>query len=257
MQIEPHPPLEVFRLTALEGKLGGAGDFLASVSLNMTTLYMTWLVMGLSLLVFYLATRRPREVPGRLQVVAELFAEAFDKLCRETLGERGRAFLPFIGTIFVFVWLSNLLGLIPGLHEPTKDVNTPVGLAIIVMLTVHISAMRIKGVRKYIAEYFEPYFVIKGVRIPNIFMAPLNFVGEIGKSISLPFRLFGNIFGGAVILLVVAHIMLNVLPSPCLIVNIGLAPFLSFFFGLFVGTVQAFVFTMLSLTYLAVAIAEE
>ena len=247
MQIEPHPAFELTRLTALEGKFGVLGDLLASVSLNMTTLYMTWLVMGLSLAVFYLATRRLGKVPGRLQLVIEMFVDAFEKLCRETLGERGRAYLPFIGTIFVFVWLSNMIGLIPGLHEPTKDVNTPVALAIIVMLVVHLSAMRIKGLRRYVAEYFEPFFEIKGVRIPNVFIAPLNVVGEVGKSISLPFRLFGNILGGAVIIMVVSH----------LIVNIGLPPFLSLFFGLFVGTIQAFVFTMLSLTYLAVAIAEE
>ena len=78
-------------------------------------------------------------------------------------------------------------------------------------------------------------------------MAPLNVVGELGKSISLPFRLYGNVFGGAVIITVLSH----------LIMHVGLPPLLNVFFGIFVGTIQAFVFAMLALTYTAVAIAQE
>ena len=270
-------------------------------SFNYATLLMTWIVMAALVSVFVLAAWKRQMVPGRLQFVIETFISAFDDLTRATLGERGRAYLPFIGTIFIFVWASNMIGVIPGLEEPTRDLNTPLGLAVIIIAVVHVSAIVIKGFKAWLWEFFEPAFPGSGTagkivaavtallslalvvyiplklyakshtagivtgsvlglafvltaiiafekkKTPNIFMAPLNIVGEMGKSISLPFRLYGNIFGGAVIITVLSHLLLQ----------IGLPPFLNFFFGIFVGTIQAFVFAMLALTYTAVAIAEE
>ena len=189
-------------------------------------------------------------VPGRFQLVMEMIVDAFDGLTRETLGaERGRKYLPLVGSLFLFIWVSNLVALIPipGFEEPTKDLHITLGLAIFVAVVVHASAIRCNGPWKYVLEYFEPMIKIKGVKIPNLFMFFLNVVGEIGKVISHGFRLFGNIFGGAIIMLVFASLIKSI------VLPIGLQAF----FGLFVGTVQAFVFAMLALTYIAVMIAGE
>ena len=291
MRIAPEPPAEIFGMT-----------------FNMVTLYMSWIVMGVLVLVFYLTTRKMSVVPGRWQLLVEMFVDAFDSLARQTLAHRGRKYLPFIGSIFLFVWGCNMIGIIPGFEEPTRDLNTPIALAILAIGTAQVSAIVVRGFRSWWWEFFEPAFPGEGLtgkilggafsalfilvyglalkghlgaregmsaagrlggsvafviaavlalltaifaiqmrKVPNIFMAPLNVVGEIGKSISLPFRLYGNIFGGAVIIIVLAGLLCQI------ILPVGLM----LFFGLFVGTIQAFVFTMLSMTYIAVAIAEQ
>ena len=292
MEIAPEAPLTIF-----------------GMSFNMMTLYMSWVVIGVLLLGGWLATRRMTEVPSRWQLCMELFVGFFDSLTQQTLGERGRKYLPFIGTIFLFVWGCNLIGLIPGFEEPTRDLNTTIGLAVLAIGTAQISGMVVKGFRSWWWEFFEPSFPGSGKaglivgsataaisvaayvlvvvqvctkalpglsvvsralavailclaglaivvtmafafqkrRVPNVFMAPLNVVGEVGKSISLPFRLYGNIFGGAVILIVVSYLAKQIVFP--VIINL--------FFGLLIGTIQAFVFAMLSLTYTAVAIAEQ
>jgi F-type H+-transporting ATPase subunit a len=233
---------------------------------NKATLFWTW-VIGLILVVLsWAATRRLGKVPGRYQGFWELAVSALASLCEDTLGQRlGRKYLAFVGSIFLFVLAANWIGIIPtfwrlieidghtiGPHwlqieEPTRDLNTTLGLGILVFFVVHISAIIIRGPKAYIWEYFEPSFVIGRVKIPNLFMFALNVVGEFGKVISHSFRLFGNIMGGAVIIIVVSALVRQwVLP-------VGL----SAFFGLFVGTIQAFVFAMLALTYLAVAISSE
>ena len=233
MKVEPEAPYRVF------------GEY----AVNMTTLTMSWIVMALLVLVAWLGCRRLRERPGRLQVLLEMAVAFFDHLCQETLGPRGRKYVPYIGTLFLFVWFSNLCGVIPFMEEPTRDINTPAALAIIAISVAQISAIRINGFLAWVKEFFEPAFTIRGRWVPNVLMFPLNVVGEIGKAVSLPFRLFGNIFGGAVIVLVATTLPRTLLGAPPVF-----TPFLNAFFGLFVGAVQAFVFTMLSLTYIAVAV---
>ena len=249
------------------GPLKGLGEFLHvvtlfsfklpsgktfNVNINLNVLIMTYIVMALLIGFVYFITRDLKEVPGRAQNVAEIIVGFFDDICIDSLGkELGRKYLPLVGTLFLFIAFSNWIGIVPSfwkiipginkvipewfeLSEPTRDINTDLGMAILVFFVVHISAIRIKGIKGYLKSYIDPVF----------FMAPLNVVGELAKVISHSFRLFGNIMGGAVIIIVISglikHIMLPVI--------------LSGFFGLFVGTIQAFVFSMLALAYITVAI---
>ncbi len=299
MQIAPHAPVELFGL-----------------SFNMMTLYMSWLVGAVLVFGGWMATRRMTEVPGRWQLAMELLVDFFDSLTQQALGERGRKYLPFVGTIFLFVWFSNMIGLVPGFHEPTKDLNTPLSLAVLAIATAHLSCIVVKGFRTWWWEFFEPAFPAEGLggkiiaavfglitvglyawvasevcaavlptasatgkaatfavlgllaagivftavlgfqkkQVPNLPMAPLNFVGEVGKSVSLPFRLYGNIFGGAVIFVVISWLIYSKFFLP---VFVGIPLVIMVFFGLFVGAVQAFVFAMLSMTYISVALAED
>ena len=215
---------------------------------NTKTIIMSWIIMGILVVFSFFATRRMKKVPGTLQLMAELVVGGFDTLCKETLDDKARKFLPLVATIFLFVFLSNIIGIIPipGIEEPTRDLNTTLGLGIIVFLVSHIAGIRYRGIKKYVGEYFEPMIEVKGIRIPNLFMFFLNAVGEIGKVVSHSFRLFGNIMGGAIIIVVVSNLVRYVL------LPIGL----NIFFGLFVGLVQAFVFAMLALTYISMMVTE-
>jgi F-type H+-transporting ATPase subunit a len=259
------------------------------MSFNMTTVYMTVLTSLVLVVVAYLATRRLRRVPGRFQAFVESLAKFFYDIVEQALGrEDARRFFPIIATLFFLILLSNIIGVVPfpaivgtkhlevggedfvdvngnGVydvddvftgdmdengngrrdagfvvqpwHEPTRDMNTTIGLAIAMALITHIAQLKKKGLVGYIKDYFQPLW----------FMAPLNAIGRVVEVINTSFRLFGNIFGGAVIIVIISFLIHS------LVLPIGLA----FFFGLFAGTIQAFVFTMLWLSYLAVSLSEE
>ena len=202
---------------------------------NVETIVMTWIVMG-SLIIFgFLATRKIGLVPNPFQIVGELFVSAFYGLCQDALDEEmGKKYFPLICALFMFLLLSNWLGIIPKLSEPTKDLNTPLSMGIMGFIIAHYAGIRTKGIKQYMKEYMEPIF----------FMAPLNIIGELAKVVSISFRLFGNIMGGAIIILVISHLIYSLLLPPLLVL----------FFSLFVGTIQAFVFTMLTLVYISVQV---
>jgi len=203
--------------------------------LNTETIIMTWIVMASLILFAYLATRKISFSPNPFQVIAELIINAFYQLTKDALDEkRAKKYFPLICSLFMFLLLSNWLGVIPKLHEPTKDLNTPLSLGIMGFFIAHYSGIKAKGFKNYAKEYCEPIFL----------MIPLNIIGELAKVISISFRLFGNIMGGAIIILVVSH----------LVYSLVLPPFLICFFGLFIGTIQAFVFTMLTLVYISVQV---
>jgi len=214
--------------------------------INVVTVLMTWAVMLLIVIFSWVSTRKMEMVPQGRQSLVELYVEGFDKLCEETLGSRrrGRLALPYIGTLFLFLLISNWIGIIPGAEEPTRDLNTCLGFGIISFFVSHTAAIKVKGLSGYVGHYFEPAITIGKVKIPNVIMFPINLVGELGKLISHSFRLFGNILGGSIIIAVVSGL------TRYFIWPIGL----SLFFGLFIGAIQAFVFTMLALVYIAVLI---
>jgi len=164
-----------------------------------------------------------------------LIVATFYQLTEDALGrEMAKKYSPLICALFMFLLLSNWLGIIPHLEEPTKDLNTPLSLGIMGFAIAHYAGIKSKGFKAYIKEYFQPMF----------FMMPLNLIGELSKIISISFRLFGNIMGGSIIILVVSYLTYSVV----------LPPLLNAFFGLFVGTIQAFVFTMLTLVYISVQV---
>jgi F-type H+-transporting ATPase subunit a len=205
------------------------------VTLNQQALINTWMIMALLIVFAFLATRQARLVPNVLQSLAEVIITTFDGLVHDALEiEDYRKYFPLICGLFMFLLLSNWWGIIPYLSEPTKDLNTPLGLGLLGFVIAHYSGIKAKGFKTYASEYFQPIF----------FMAPLNLIGEVAKVVSISFRLYGNIMGGAIIIIVVSH----------LVYSLVLPPFLMAFFGLFVGTIQAFVFTMLTLVYISVQI---
>jgi len=202
---------------------------------NTHTIVMTWIVMAALIVFGFLATRRISFLPNPFQVVAEALVKGFYGLTKDALDERlANLYGPLVCILFMFLVLSNWLGIIPLLAEPTKDLNTPLGLGVMGFCIAHYAGIRAKGFKHYLKEYCEPMF----------FMAPLNIIGELSKVVSISFRLYGNIVGGAIIILVVSH----------LVYSLVLPPLLNCFFGLFVGSIQAFVFTMLTVVYISVQV---
>lgn len=203
------------------------------LTVNYVTVFNTWIIMAALIVLAFFVRSRLADTPGPLQRVTELYISAMDNMTKETLETTSRKYFPLVATMFIFLILCNWWGIIPGFDEPTKDLNTPLSLGIMGFFLTHTAAIREKGIWAYLKEYTEPFII----------MAPLNMIGELAKVVSISFRLFGNIMGGAIIIMVVSY----------LVKSLVLPPFLYAFFGLFVGTVQAFVFTMLTITYIAVA----
>ena len=142
---------------------------------------------------------------------------------------------PFVSTVFLYVLLCNWISLIPYFDSPTKDLNVTLSMSILVFLMSQVFAVRAKGTRKYLKGFFEPY----------PFMLPINIMGEIAKPISHGFRLFGNMFGGSILIGLVYMFNLTRWGFPVL---------LNAYFGIFSGFVQAFVFAILTVAYINVAV---
>ncbi len=202
---------------------------------NVEPIIMSWIVIFCLLIFGFLTVRRKNILPGPFQVVGELFVEQLYNLTEDALDrERAKTYAPLICALFMFLLFSNWLGIIPHLDEPTKDLNTPLSLGLMGFCIAHYAGIKAKGIKKYISGYFQPF----------VFMLPLNLIGELAKVVSISFRLFGNIMGGSIIILVISYLTYSLL----------LPPFLNAFFGLFVGTIQAFVFTILTVVYISVQI---
>ncbi len=206
---------------------------------------------GLILLKF--KSIRLTEIPGRLQNLFEFIIDSLDGLTSSIAAEKSRVFLPFIGSFFIFILLSNWMGLLPGfgsigfneelhgkkilvplLRGPTADLNTTIALAILSVIL--IQAMGVKFLK---TNYFKKFINLKGPI--EFFLGVLELISEFAKILSFAFRLFGNIFAGEVLLTVIAFLTYGVAILP--------------FFGLeiFVGFVQALVFSMLTLVFMHIA----
>ncbi len=205
------------------------------ITINLKVVVMTWLVFGLLIVLGLFARHKRKILPRPIQALGELIVSLLYGLTEDALGkELAQKYGPLVCALFMFLLLSNWLGIIPHLEEPTRDLNTTFGLGLIGFFIAHYAGIKTKGFKTYSKEYFQPIF----------FMMPLNLIGELAKIVSISFRLFGNILGGSIIILVVSYLTFNLL----------LPPFLYAFFGLFVGTIQAFVFTMLTVVYISVQV---
>jgi len=206
-----------------------------NIALNIEVIVMTWIVFFVLIVFGFFATWKRDLLPRPMQVLGELIISQLYELTEDALGrEKSKTYSPLICALFMFLLVSNWIGIVPHLEEPTKDLNTPLSLGLMGFVLAHYAGIKNKGIKEYCKEYFQPIF----------FMMPLNVIGELAKVISISFRLFGNIMGGSIIILVVSH----------LIYSIVLPPLLNAFFGLFVGAIQAFVFTMLTLVYISVQV---
>jgi F-type H+-transporting ATPase subunit a len=167
--------------------------------------------------------------------------------CGQTLGFFSPKHVSFIAALFIFILACNTFAVIPGIEEPTRDLNTTLALGIIVFLYIQYESIKKHGILSYIRGYFQPIFLL----------LPLNIIGKLSSVVSMSFRLFGNIFGGALITQIYTAAIRSHWIAQVIALSSGTNLLITGFFTLFEGALQAFVFTMLTLTYLALALQDE
>jgi F-type H+-transporting ATPase subunit a len=193
------------------------------------TVLTTWGIMLALLVVSWLSTRRLRMEPGRWQVVLEGIVSAIEGAIAEVLPDEAARVMPVVATLWIFIVIANLVGVVPGLHSPTNDLSLTAALAIVVFLSVHWYGIRSHGLRRYLRHYLQP----------NPMLLPFHIISEISRTVALAMRLFGNIFSlemAALLVLLVAGLLV---PIPVLLLHIVEA------------LVQAYIFGMLALIYIA------
>lgn len=206
------------------------------ITLNVTILY-TWLVMGILLFVSWLATRN---LSSELNVSRwQHFLEVVISVIRGEISEMTKknadAFIPLIGTLFLFICTSNILVVVPGFIAPTSSITTTAALATCVFIAVPYFGIRRTGLLHYLKEYFQPNFIF----------FPFHVMGEISRTLALTVRLFGNIMSHEK----VVGILLLVTPF--------LFPIIMQALGLLIGVIQAYIFAILSMVYIASALSAE
>ncbi|MBI4642413.1 MAG: F0F1 ATP synthase subunit A [Deltaproteobacteria bacterium] len=202
------------------------------VVLNATILY-TWLVMALLVLGSWLVTRR-LSTGAKIspwQNLLEVLVAGMREQIRQISQQDPGPFLPFIGTLFVFISFSNLLTVLPGYHPPTYSLSTTAGLAICVLAAVPFYGIAQQGVRGYLSHYLKP----------TILMLPFHILSELTRTLALAVRLFGNVMSGALL----GAILLAVVPL--------FFPLVMQLLELLIGQVQAFIFAVLATVYIASA----
>lgn len=205
---------------------------------NMDTLYMTWLVMAIVIVLSILAVRRLETVPRGMQNIFEMAIEAIGGQVEATIGPNSRKVAPLLITLFIFLLTSNWLGLVPGFTSPTNDLNTTLGLALMIIGFVHVL-----GVGHHGLGHFKHFIQ------PHPLFLPINIIEEIARPITLSFRLFGNIMAGEILIILIAALPLYYGEPLVGVLWLG--------FSVIVGLIQAFIFTMLSTSYLSNSLKEE
>jgi F-type H+-transporting ATPase subunit a len=193
----------------------------------------SWVVMLILIGLGMMASKRISLVPTGAQNVLELVVSGLEDFMVEITGEEGRAFFPYIATLFLYIMVCNLLGLLPGFLSPTANINTPLSLALITFVYTHYLGVKYHG-PKYIKHFLGPIPALA----PLFF--PIEIIGHFARVLSLTLRLFGNIMGEDLVLAILLFLA-----------GTFLAPLPMMFLAVFTSVVQAFVFTLLSIMYFA------
>jgi F-type H+-transporting ATPase subunit a len=201
------------------------------------TIAWSWLIMALLLLLARLGTASLRHDvrPSRWQLGLETVVEVVTDQIRRISPDRPERFVPFAGSLFLFIALANLLAIVPGFEPPTGSLSTTAGLALCVLFAVPYYGVQEHGLGPYLRRYLQP----------NPIMLPFNIIGELSRTLSLAIRLFGNVMSGTLI----AGVLVAVTPL--------FFPAVMQAFGLLTGMIQAYIFAILATVYIASAVVAE
>ncbi len=225
----------------------------------------TWLAMAILVVLAFVASRRLELVPRGVQNFMEVVLEQFLTLLEDVIGHGGRRYLPLIGTLGLFILVANLMGLVPGLVAPTANLNTTAACALIVFVTYHAIGIRTQGPIGYAKHFMGP--------VPWLapLMVPIEVVSHFARPLSLSLRLFGNMTGGHILLAVFFFLMgfdgmlgwaLRgsvggiVLGVPAALLMVVFTVGFLYPLKILVAFLQAFIFVMLSMLYIAGALEE-
>jgi F-type H+-transporting ATPase subunit a len=200
-----------------------------------TSIITTWGIMLVITVLAWLSTRQLDMLPGKLQTTVEGIVVAIDEAISAVAPEHGRQILPFIASLWLFLIIANLLSLVPGLHSPTRDLSVTSALAVLVFFSVHWFGIKTQGLKNYLHHYL----------MPSPLLLPFHIISEFTRTLALAIRLFGNMMSlemAAMLILLVAGFLA---PIPILMLHIIEA------------LVQAYIFGMLALIYLAGAIQSQ
>ncbi len=253
-----HPPELPDLIHLIYKALGGAESAPAWMKTvdRFRGIFYAMLVAAIIIGIVRLGTRRMQMVPGRAQNVVETFIESFYNFVGNILGrENARRYVPFLGTLFLYIWFMNLFGLFPLMRSPTAALSTTAALGGCVFLYVQYTAMRRLGPLKYLHHLAgEPSDAVGWALVP--LMLPLHIIGELAKPVSLSLRLFGNIFGEDILIGVFAGLGIALLAFVKSPVGIPLHfPFI--LLAMLMSTIQALVFTLLSTIYIMQVLPHE
>jgi F-type H+-transporting ATPase subunit a len=217
--------------------------------------FFSLLIAGLLILVARLASRNPKLIPSGLQNVVEMIVEQLETFIVGILGPQGKKFVPFLGTLFLYILCMNYMGLIPLMKSPTANINQTVALALCVFIYVQYTGVKENGFLGYLDHMMgQPRSLTQYLFIPLMF--PLHIVEELVKPMSLAFRLFGNITGEDILIFIFVGLGVAVLGFTNLPIGVPLQiPF--YFLAVLTGFIQALVFMLLSTIYFAMMLPHD
>jgi F-type H+-transporting ATPase subunit a len=194
----------------------------------------TWAIMAVLVIGSILISRRLSLVPSKTQAFFELIVDTVDGQIRDTMRLEPAPYRAFVGTLFIFIFVANWSSLIPGVEPPTAHIETDAALALLVFMAVIWFGIRASGIRGYLSTFASP----------NPIMIPLNFIESLTRTFSLLVRLFGNVMSGVFVIGIVLSLAGLLVPIPLMALD------------LLTGAVQAYIFAILAMVFIAGAIGE-
>lgn len=220
---------------SLDEVLEGAKTVFTIFGVDITeSVVNTWIVMAVLVILALVFSRNLKLYPDKRQNIVEIIVDGLTGLVTSTMGAKNRNFTPFIGTVFLLIAFSNILGIF-GLRSPTADFSVTLAYGIVTFFCIHFFALKAKG-----------WSYIKGFGQPFIFLLPINIIGEVAKPFSLGMRLYGNLLGGSVIMAMISGAIALFVPAVA-----------SIYFDLFSGLLQSFIFIMLTMVFITIAKDDE
>jgi F-type H+-transporting ATPase subunit a len=213
------------------------GEALENAHKAVDTITYTWLVMAILIILSLLATKGLKNIPGKLQNFIEFIVGGIEKTLLDTMGKHGLPYYPLIATLFIFILISNLISLVPGFFPPTANLNTTLAMAVIVFTTTHVVGLKEHGI-KYFKHFLGPVWWLAWL------ILFVEIIGHLSRVLSLSLRLFGNIGGHEIVIIV----FFALVPF--------LAPLVMSVLGLLVCIIQSIVFMMLAMMYISGAVEE-
>lgn len=217
----------------MEHEVNQLNNFLAKYIGITENIVIQWVIILVIAIAVIVLTKNLKKIPDKKQSIVEIFVDVINNLVISNMGEKCKGFVPYIGTLVLFLLFMNLVGLI-GIEPPTKDFNIVLGIALITFLVIQVYAIKKQGIKGYFIGYAKPI-------IP---LLPINVMERIMLPISLSLRLFGNITAAAVIMELIYDALGK---TPLGIAQLGIPIPFHFYFDVFDGAIQMIIFVMLTM----------